>query len=234
MRLAYDHQNLTLVLAALLAGLALSADKSYGAPTTPVPKSALTQQQTVTPTPAGHRQIDQKESLDPGLASDLSVRNFAPVRGPEIFPTRVIRSQSRVLGLGVISGSIEESSPRTMTWASLTFQNDNQNETGQSYGLGLAAKDTWGLHWDMHQYCCLGEKAEPYWGLGIGSFYQTSDRLAAIVNFERYHLRARVGFEDLFSLKRRLRAEFILRVSPLGASGQIGVAWTWSADEFLF
>lgn len=135
---------------------------------------------------------------------------------------------------GLISGAIEDTKPRTMPWLTLTFQNDNQNETGQSYGLSVADRDFWGLHWDSHQFCCMGKYAEPYWGLGVGAFYDTREELAALVNIESYHLRARAGFEDLFGLSRRLRTEILVRAGMLGGSVQIGIGWTFGADEFIF
>ena len=75
---------------------------------------------------------------------------------------------------------------------------------------------------------------DAYWGLGIGSFYDSREQLAALVNIESYHLRARAGFDDLFNLGRRLRAEFVVRAGLLGASVQIGIGWTFGANEFLF
>ena len=116
----------------------------------------------------------------------------------------------------------------------LEAQNENRNETAQSYGLSILANGNYGLHWDFRRHCCLGDYSEPNWGIGVGSLWSTADAIATLANFERYHLRARVGFENLLDMDRRLRGEIILKVGPLGFSAQAGLGWTWDDSEFLF
>lgn len=223
-------QILTLVLASLLAGPAPAA------PVSPGPGSALKPAEPAPPVVTLPADLSRDESLDTGLPPQPAAPAVAAPSGdaPALTATRVVRTQSRVAGLGLVSGAVDDTRARTMPWLTLTFQNDNQNETGQSYGLGVADRDFWGLHWDAHRFCCLGDYAEPYWGLGLGAFYDTREQLAALVNVESYHLRGRVGFEDLFGLRRRLRAELVVRAGLLGASAQIGLGWTFAADEFPF
>lgn len=229
MRLAWFFQKLTLVLAMSIGTLHV-----FAAPSSPTPGSALKPREPVITPSQLPTELDQLESLDPGLRGDPQMMEGITPRSSGISATRLVRTQSRVVGLGVISGAIDSTQARTIPWVSLTFQNDNQNETGQSFGLSVADRDVWGLHWDTHQFCCLGENSEPYWGLGLGGFYDSREQLAAFVNIESYHVRARIGVEDLFSLGRQLRTEFILRAGLLGVSGQIGVGWTWAADDFYF
>lgn len=228
MRPALQNQILTLVLTSLIA-----SPFAIGAPVNPGPGRALRPAEPPPPVHTLPAELSRDESLDTGVALDPEA-NYVASSGPTMPATRVVRTQSRVISLGLISGAIEDTRPRTIPWATLTFQNDNQNETGQSYGLSVADRDVWGLHWDAHRFCCLGDYSEPYWGLGIGAFYETRDQMAALVNIESYHLRARVGFENLFGLNRRLRTEVIVRAGLLGASAQIGLGWTFAADEFPF
>ncbi len=231
MRPALTIQILTLVLTPLIA-----TSVAVAAPVSPGPGRALRPKEPPPPAQTLPAELSRDESLDTGVAPDPEAATLLPVtvNAPTISATRVVRTQSRIVGLGLISGAIEETAPRTIPWLTLTFQNDNQNETGQSYGLSVADRDIWGLHWDTHRFCCLGDYSEPYWGLGLGAFYETRDQMAALVNIESYHLRARAGFEDLFGLNRQLRAEIVVRAGLLGASAQIGLGWTFAADEFPF
>lgn len=230
MRLVCPLQILTLVLAGSVMAQA--------APTSPAPGSVLKKEIPSTSTPTSRRQLDQKESLDPGVLLTEPINKSAEgaVRGHynSMPATRVVRTQSRALLYGIAAGALEDTTPQTLSLLTLTFQNDNQNETAQSYGLSVSDKSSWGLHWDTQSYCCLGEMAEPYWGFGIGGFYKSSEQLAGLVNVDRYHLRGRIGFEDLFSLGRRLRTELLLRAGMQGASLEIRIGWTWAADEFIF
>lgn len=227
MRLNSIVQILTLVLC--VAGILLGVT-AIAAPLMPVPESSLrpeVKRKAETDSPRGFE-------LDSVAPSQIPGEIPPPLSEARMEATRVVRTQSRSLLLGFVSGAIEETEPQTLSLLTLNFQNDNQNETAQSYGLTITNSSAWGLHWDTHSYCCMGEKAEPFWGVGIGSFYDSHEQLASLVNIERYHLRARLGFEDLFGLGRRLRGEFLVRAAPVGVSGQISIGWTWSAAEFIF
>lgn len=235
MRLTGWIQILTLVLSVNAA-----ASSAHAAPSAPSPGTALRPSQTPAPAKTLPPELDRAESLDTGVKTDavpeLSTPDSAASKNivNGIIPTRIVRARSRIVDGGIVSGAIDGTSPRTMPWVTLTFQEDFPDETARSYGLGVADRDIWGVHWDMHRYCCLGAYSEPYWGLGIGSFYDSREQLAALVNIESFHLRARAGFDDLFNLGRRLRAEFVVRAGLLGASVQIGIGWTFAADKFLF
>lgn len=148
--------------------------------------------------------------------------------------TRIVRAESRLASLGLLSGAVETQDSTSLPILSLAWLRDLKNESAQSYGFSLTGGQIWGLHWENRSYCCLGDHSEPYWSLGVGSFYRSSEQLASLVNFERYHLRLGGGFEDLLGRQRRLRAEALLRLSPLGLSAELNLGWTWEAQDWGF
>lgn len=153
---------------------------------------------------------------------------------PDFSASRVIRKHSRTVSTGMWSGTLIDSENLTVYGLRLDFQNDNSNETGQSFGLTVLTNNLWGAHWDYQTNCCLGAYWEPYWSLGFGSLWAPSESLASFVNLDRYFLRARAGLEDVFGLRRRLRLEAAIQWGRLGLSGYITAGWTWGQDEFWF
>lgn len=222
MRLRSYLQILTLVLC-------LIPDVMWASPNYPQPPSAVktkTPQDSNSSAPKPY----EMESLSlPTPQGQIPTNLSTPLR-----PTRTIRGHSRSILGGVWSGALLDTSTETAAGMTIVFQNENRNETAQSYGLSILANKAYGLHWDFQRHCCLGDYFEPNWGVGVGSLWSTDDAMASLANIERYHLRGRVGFEDLFNLDRRLRGEVVFKVSPLGFSMHAGLGWTWSDQEFWF
>ncbi len=233
MRLRSYVQILTLVLC-------FHPKIAVTSPSLPTPPSAL---DTKSSSKNGAQKLNPQNETDTAEPRpyELESLSLPPMDGaaPEglrgrLVASRVVRKHSRSLLGGVWSGALLESRTETAFGATLLFQNENRNESAQSYGLSVLSNRAYGVHWDFQKHCCLGDYYEPNWGFGIGSLWSTGDSLASLANIERYHLRTRVGVEDLFRLDRRLRGELILKVSPLGFSFQAGIGWTWDQNEFLF
>lgn len=141
--------------------------------------------------------------------------------------SRVLREKSWVVLGGYVSGLLREPRTDSMLTAHLAFQRDRWDESSEAVALMIGSQQIWGAHWDISHYCCMGGFNELYWGYGIGSFWKTEDQLASFADTDSYHLRARVGLENLLKQKRRLRSEFVLRASPLGLSGEALIGWTF-------
>lgn len=184
----------------------------------------------------GPEQTPRPQDLDSVAPTPIEAPEPTELLEPRITlpPTRVVRPESRLVSLGLLAGAVESQDITSLPVLSLAWLRDLKNENAQSYGLSMTGGQIWGLHWENRSYCCLGEHSEPYWSLGVGSFYRSSEQLASLVNFERYHLRLGGGFEDLLGLQRRLRAEALLRLSPLGLSAELNLGWTWEARDWGF
>lgn len=225
MRLHWSFQILTLVLC-------LAPNLAESSPKLPTPPSAISQKKADQST-EGSESPAKPYELESLSMEPLKEEAPGDVRG-KMVASRTVRKHSRSALASFWNGALLDKTSQSAFGATLLFQNENRNESAQSYGLSILSNRAFGLHWDFQKHCCLGDYSEPNWGFGIGSLWSTEDSLASLANFERYHLRARIGFEDLFKLDRRLRTEFILKVSPLGFSFQIGAGWTWDESEFLF
>lgn len=236
-----------LVVILMTTGMGLSTPLVEAAPAAPHPAPVLSDKKTqerlesVSEQRRIEKKLEKESILDTGNSSEWwevtpEAKNIDEGRFhvESLRPSRVVRSHSRSLLLGTVVGAVDAKDSTALPWVSLVVQNDNSNETAQSYGLSISNQAVWGLHWDSHQYCCLGQKAEPFWGIGLGAFYLPQEMLASFINIDRYHLRLRGGFEDLFNLGRRFRTELVLRVGTMGVSGQVSLGWTWSEDEFFF
>lgn len=223
MRLDLRKQILTLVVTAV------SGMSGFAAPSDNKPDSAIQEMKKPIDQPVGHRQFE----LD-----SVEIREQPAPRvhlnTPEFTANRVVRKHSRTVLTGLWTGSLASRAPENALGVRLDFQNDNSNETGQSYGLTILANNFYGAHWDYHVTCCLGGYSEFFWGLGIGSLYDPAEALASLVNLDRYRFRARAGFEDLLHLNRRLRGELIVEIGPLGFDASILFGWTWDKSEFIF
>lgn len=225
MRLHSCIQILTLVLCVV-------PDWAESSPNHPAPSSALSKKKT---------DLKSENASSEPKPYEMESLSMEPLKGDipqgirgKMVPSRQVRKHSRSLMAGYWSGALVEKESESSLGATLIVQNENRNESAQSYGLSILTNRSFGLHWDYQIHCCMGDYYEPNWGLGIGSLWSTEDSLANIANIERYQLRLRGGFEDLFNFNRRLRGEVILKVSPLGFSVQAGLGWTWDQNDFLF
>ncbi len=223
MRLDLRKKILTLVVTVL------STPMVHAAPVDSKPEPATKEIKKPIDEPTGHRQFELES---------LEVREQPPVRvhitASEFTATRVVRQHSRSVLAGLWTGNLSGRDPESAMGVRLDFQNDNSNETGQSFGLTLLANNFYGAHWDYHYNCCLGAHSEFFWGFGIGSLWAPPEAFASYVNIERYHARARAGFEDLFRLKRRLRGELVIEWGLVGFNASILFGWTWDKREFIF
>lgn len=226
MRLPCLIQILTLVL----CGLPHLAESS---PRLPTPSSAL----------SGKKANPKSEAETPAKPYEMESLSMEPLKGEapqgiqgKMVPSRQLRKHSRSVIGSYWSGALldKNKTDEGVFGATLLIQNENRNESAQSYGLSVLSNRAFGLHWDYQVHCCLGDYYEPNWGVGVGSLWSTEDSLASLANIERYQIRFRGGFEDLLRFDRRLRAEIVLKASPLGFSFQIGMGWTWDEKEFLF
>lgn len=224
MRLDLRKQILTLVVTSLYA--CFFSITAIAAPEEPPPKKPHLQETPSAPSPHKSYELESVELREQPAQSTLN--------RPEFLPTRVVRQHSRVFSAGIWSGTLKNRDAETASGLNLDVQNDNINETGQSYGVSVLSNGVLGLHGDYHINCCLGAHYEPFWGLGVGSLWDPSESLVSFVNIDRYQIRFRGGFEDMFNLKRRLRLETVVQWGTLGFSGFLTLGWTWDQHEFWF
>lgn len=223
MRLDLRKKILTLVVTIFASVIATAA------PLDNKPQPATKDIKKAVDEPTRHRQFEM---------DSIEMREQKPPRGdvstPDFTASRIVRKHSRSLYTGLWTGTLTTRDTETVMGVRLDFQNDNSNETGQSFGLTILANNFYGAHWDFHKNCCLGGYSEFFWGYGIGSLWSPAEALPTFVNIDRYHVRGRAGFEDLFRLKRRLRAEGLVEWGTLGFNFSVLVGWTWDEKEFIF
>lgn len=227
MRLDLRKQILTLVVMA--GAIAFSSTFAFAAPSEPRPSAPA---KSLREAPAEKSVLKSVEMESVEVREQPQVENILSV--PEFSATRVVRQHSRTASAGIWSGALKNREAESAFGFNLYIQNDNINETGQSYGLTVLTNGLLGAHWDYHVNCCLGAYYEPFWGFGLGSLWDPADSLVSFVNVDRYGLRLRGGFEDMFRLKRRLRLESAVQWSPLGISGFLTLGWTFDRNEFWF
>lgn len=230
MRLRFSLQILTLVVHLF----SISAQASPGAAG---PKPLLSQKKSGQDRTSPTKTSEQNEPRP----YELESLSMEPLKGPlpsefqvKTTATREVRKHSRSVTTGFWSGPVLDEDVKSSVGVSIALQNENRNETAQSYGFSLLIEQLYGLHWDYKIHCCLGDYYEPTFGFGVGSLWNTRDSLAALADIEKYHLRGHVGFEDLFNLNRRLRSEFWVMGSPRGLGFSLLVGWTWDQTEFIF
>lgn len=226
MRLDFRRQNLTLVALVIASFVSFVSIVSAAAPMEDQPgfDPKHSPKEQIEPRPYEFESIEMRELSRPSVE----------IRVAEFTPTRIIRKHSRTVLTGLWTGALIDKTNVTSLGFRLDLQNDNRNETGQSFGLTVLMAGLIGAHWDYHVTCCLGDYNEPYWGVGVTGLYDPSEMLAGLVNIDRYRLRARVGLEDVLSLKRRFRLESALEWGTLGFNFNLLVGWTFDQSEFLF
>jgi hypothetical protein len=107
----------------------------------------------------------------------------------------------------------------------------NNDWSAQEFGLDFFSNGMMG--WNLnYKYTMLEQAwAEPYYKLGLQAIYHSGQGLGNFVNYQRYFLRAGLGFDDLLGLRRRVRTEAFFSIGPLGSN--FGAALTWAIpDEF--
>lgn len=223
MRMDLRKQILTLVV------MVFPLSFAQAAPSDNKPQSATKELKKPIEEPTGHKKFEL-DSVEMREQPAPSVH----ISTPEFSATRVVRKHSRTLLTGLWTGTLKDRTPENSLGFRLDFQNDNSNETGQSFGLTILTNNFYGAHWDYHVTCCLGGYSEFFWGFGVSGLYSPAEALASLVNLDRYHARARAGFEDLLRLQRRLRAEMVVEWGTLGFNASLLFGWTWDQNEFVF
>jgi hypothetical protein len=92
------------------------------------------------------------------------------------------------------------------------------HDTANEFGLQLNNLGLLGVDWGYKWLITSAEAYEPFYKLGVAAYYDPSDGLANVVDYQRYLVRGSIGAENLFRSFRRLKAEAGVGAGPLGLS----------------
>ncbi len=177
----------------LLVGVLLFSSLTSGAPTT-------------------------NSSPDPILAKGT---NQSP--GESIIPTRKLGDQAFFVASGLWAGVITHSLPSNLV-VYLRFGKSLYEEFDKASEYTFEVINSGGFGGSVgYKYLQdIGFQNEPFFKVAMGAIYQNSQLPVAFVNWRNYQLRGEIGFDDLFSLSRRLRGELGFSLSGAGGSIYIG------------
>lgn len=206
MRLTSYNHFLTLVVALSFVVFLHKVEAAPESSITPAPIDTKPVQPRVVPQP--NSQLDSMEISDP---PDKDYRSTMKAFENWYF------DRSINVTVGYAAGVFDTTEEHEETWVlGIQRTNYNSEDTAQEYGIEFTRLDLLGVNWGFKWLCCYGANYEPFYKLGIAAFYDPEDKLANFINFERYLLRGSVGLENLFNLRRRLRAEATVGVGPQG------------------
>lgn len=121
------------------------------------------------------------------------------------------------VSLGYAVGVFDTDEQFEKTWVvGLQRTNYNSEDTAQEYGIEFNRLNLIGLNVGYKWMCCHRYSYEPYYKAAVAAYYDPSDALANVINFERYLLRGSIGFENLFDRRRRMRVEMSAGLGPQG------------------
>lgn len=146
--------------------------------------------------------------------------------GADLIGYRNNAKHTLAFGLGTMSGAlIDEGESISSDFFSISQLNDNQDMSGQKYGVELLKNGQIGVHLDLRKTLAWGQWYEPFFQYGVGALYKTSESIGSLINYQRYQGRVHLGFEDLLRINRRLRLDIGLALSPIGLSYQYSLAY---------
>ncbi len=148
--------------------------------------------------------------------------------GAKLIAYRKKSQKTLTAALGGMSGTlVDDSEIRSSRFLGLSQTNYNHDMTAQNFGLELLENGQVGAHLGFRKSIVWGDWFEPYVQWGVGSLFKTSEGPGSLINYQRYQARLHFGFEDLFNLKRNIRADIGIAQSPIGFSYQYSIGYVF-------
>ncbi len=128
-----------------------------------------------------------------------------------------ISDSSTNLALGIFSGELKQGID-SGTAAAIGIQKSwyTLDETAYEAGLGLYENKVVAVDFGFKKLCCFSYPASPYYKLGFAGLYNARSRLGNFIDYTKYFLEGSVGFENLYSIRHRLRFEIGARYGSPG------------------
>lgn len=201
---------LTLVLTSLLMFTSI--------PSLAAPEAAEIPQSISTKPVLKKEEPDQKKSVQ---EDSLSVTPTAPppaeLGEDPLVATRRLAKNASFVGGGLVMGSISQFNvSENMLLFSLGQTHYREAQRATEWTFEFASSILYGGSYGYKWLHDLGGSYEPYSKISLGGLFSVNESFGTFVNWKRYQLRASYGFEDLFSMGRRVRCEGTIAYSGFG------------------
>lgn len=149
--------------------------------------------------------------------------------GAKLIPTRSNADHTLTFSLGTIAGSLSEEGENTnATFLGISQTKDLGLLTAHEFGVEILDNGQMGAHLARKKLMRLGENFEPYYKVGVGALYKSTEGFGSLVNYKRYQGRASIGLDDIMGWKRRLRGEVGIAYGFLGLTYQAWLGYSLS------
>lgn len=130
-----------------------------------------------------------------------------------------------------LSGKLEhDKGNATVGAVRLSKTNYNLDSSSQHFGVDIFTNNLIGWNLGFRKLFLLEEWYEPFWSGELATIYSPRDGIGNFINLKRYFFSVGAGFDDLFSLRRRLHAEVQIRVGQAGIHGFVGVTASFPTE----
>lgn len=195
-------QFLTFVL------VSLAVNSTFGLPSDEIPPSQIS---TSSSNPKTDSPLN-KELLQTSLPNETTPTEV-------LLASRVYRESAWSVGLGLWSGTLQKDFQNQATQVlSLSRLFYAPNETSFELEARVIGNGLIGAQGQYRSYCCLGEKQEPFWTVGLTGTYKPSELMVGFIKTDSYQLLAGGGLENFLWKQRTLRIESYLSWGLVGLS----------------
>jgi hypothetical protein len=146
-----------------------------------------------------------------------------------LIATRPFALNAWTVGGGFWYGNLEERESASLAvFYSLTKTNYNLDETAQETSVQILSTNLVGANWGFKWLTSVGQGQEMYYKSGFGALYMPSENIGTLINYRRYYISGSWGFENLYKLQRRVRADITATLSPIGLTFQFNLGFVFS------